>query len=179
MKIAVPLLTICLSSTVLTACQSVPIEHSTSKFTLTSSDIYPNRPLSTSQVANTFGCNGGNQSPKLTWHNAPSTTKSYAITLYDPDAPTGSGFWHWMVVNIPATQTNLTDNGLTLTNDAGFNGFLGACPSVGQKHRYIFTVYALDTPKLDITATTPNAVARFMLNQHVISQAKIETYYAR
>ena len=162
----------------LTGCQSLPATQS--DFKLTSSDIADHEPLMMKQVANTFGCDGGNQSPSLSWSNAPKGTKSFAISMYDPDAPTGSGFWHWLVVNIPSQQRSFDGNsGLTLMNDAGIEGYIGACPPQGQRHRYLITLYALDTDKLTVNSKTPNAVARFMLNQHVIAKTTIMTIYAR
>lgn len=163
----------------LTGCQSVP-NHPISNFTLSSPDISPNQAFTIKQVANSFGCNGNNQPPKLSWSNAPQGAKSFAISMYDPDAPTGSGFWHWLVVNIPNNQRVFEGkSGVTLSNDTGVADYLGACPPVGQTHRYQITIYALDADKLDIDAKTPNAVARFILNQHIIAKTSINATYAR
>jgi Raf kinase inhibitor-like YbhB/YbcL family protein len=105
------------------------------------------------------GCGGENQSPQLTWHDAPPATRSFACTCFDPDAPTGSGFWHWLAWDIPATTTSLALGaatgerptvGKTGYNDFGERGYCGPCPPQGDKpHRYVFTVYALDVPSLE------------------------------
>src|SRR5437762_14224042 len=124
-------------------------------FTLTSPTVKPNSMLTEAQVFNGFGCSGKNVSPALKWSGAPKDTKSFAVTVYDPDAPTGSGWWHWTVYNIPPTAMALpagasaarglpagTVEGVT---DFGKPGYGGACPPKGDKpHRYFFTVYALN-----------------------------------
>lgn len=162
----------------LAGCQTIP--STSSSFRLSSPDVKNNQTLTVNQVANTFGCHGNNQPPKLSWANAPGTTKSFAVSMYDPDAPTGSGFWHWLVVNIPKTKNTFDSHiGLAVTNDAGSIGYLGACPPEGQQHRYQITVYALDVENLPVDAKSTNAVARFMLNQHVIAKTTITGLYAR
>ncbi len=112
-----------------------------------------------------FGCNGENLSPQLLWSGAPQGTKSFAITVYDPDAPTGSGWWHWQIVNIPVSTIEILrgagdinrdiapKNSIQIENDFGFHGFGGACPPVGNKpHRYQFTIHALSVENLDVAA---------------------------
>jgi len=156
-------------------------------FTLTSSDL--GGQLSKTQEFNGFGCNGQNVSPELSWKEAPKGTKSFALTVYDPDAPTGSGWWHWVVVNIPATVTKLASaasgkampkGALEVMNDYGTAGFGGACPPKGDKpHRYVITVYALDVEKLDLKADTNAPVAGFMINAHTLGKASIISYYGR
>lgn len=159
-------------------------------FTLDSEDI--SGQLSEHQVYNAFGCSGNNISPHLSWHNAPRNTKSFAVTVYDPDAPSGSGWWHWLIFDIPEDITWLPRNaGDLMSNlaplssiqsitDFGMPGFGGACPPVGDKaHGYIFTVYALDIAKLGLTPNTPAAMVGFMLNQHTISKASLIAYYER
>ncbi len=136
-----------------------------------------------------FGCEGGNRSPELAWSGAPQGTKSYAITAYDPDAPTGSGWWHWNVVNIPATTTGLEggasgsarlpSGALELKNDYGATGFGGACPPPGEVHRYIFTVHALSTEKLDLPDNPSNALAGFMIGANTLATARITAIYHR
>lgn len=164
----------------LTGCQSVPIKDFHSSFALSSPDIANHQSFSIKQVANSFGCDGGNQPPKLSWSNSPQGAKSFAISMYDLDAPTGSGFWHWLVVNIPNNQRIFdSQSGIILSNDAGFAGYLGACPPIGQTHHYQITLYALDTDSLDVDSKTPNAVARFMLNQHIIAKTSINAIYSR
>ena len=144
------------------------------------------------QVYSGFGCTGKNISPQLTWMNAPKNAKSFAITVYDPDAPTGSGWWHWVIFNIPADTAGLvTDAGNPQKNlapkgsvqsmtDYGKPGFGGACPPQGDKpHRYIFTVFALDVPKLDLDEKANAALVGFMLNGHAIEKASLISYYGR
>jgi len=156
-------------------------------FTLTSSDL--GGQLTKVQEFNGFGCNGQNVSPQLSWEHAPKGTKSFAITVYDPDAPTGSGWWHWVAVNIPANVTSIPAGAsgklmpkgtLETMNDFGSMGFGGACPPKGDKpHRYIFTVYALDVDKLPVKADTKPPVVGYQINAHSISKASIVSYYQR
>ena len=137
-----------------------------------------------------FGCKGKNMSPELHWKNPPKGTKSFAITVYDPDAPTGSGWWHWLVVNIPADVTKIASNAssthtlpkgaVETMTDYSFSGFGGACPPKGDGvHTYIFTVYALDVEKLEVTAKSDSALVGFMINAHTIQKATIISYYQR
>lgn len=157
-------------------------------FALYSQDLGVN--LTQSQVFSGFGCKGKNLSPALTWGNAPSNTKSFAVTVYDPDAPTGSGWWHWLIFNIPAdvqalkadagrVEANLAPTGsIQSLTDFGKPGFGGACPPRGDKvHRYIFTVYALNTVKLNLTAETKPATVESALNNHAIAKAYIISHY--
>jgi hypothetical protein len=161
-------------------------------FTLTSADIKPNGTLDKKFEANTFGCNGENKSPALKWSGAPKDTKSFVVTVYDPDAPTGSGFWHWFVYNIPASVTELPANagaqgGANLPKGAAMNridygvaAWGGACPPEGDKpHRYVFTVYALKVDKLDLPPDATAAVAGFMTNASKIAQASFTAKYGR
>lgn len=157
-------------------------------FTLESKDLKGQ--LSKVQEFNGFGCNGQNVSPELHWRNAPKGTKSFALTVYDPDAPTGSGWWHWLVVNIPVSANTIdadasAKHGLpkgaveTMT-DYGTAAFGGACPPKGDKaHRYVFTVHALDVEKLDLSAKSDSAVVGYMINAHTIQKASILSYYKR
>jgi hypothetical protein len=142
--------------------------------------------------ANVFGCNGENRSPALKWSAGPKDTKSYAVTMYDPDAPTGSGFWHWSVINIPANVTELKPDAGNASNanlppgarqvriDYGVAAFGGTCPPPGDKpHRYIFTVYALKTDKLDIPADATAALAGFMIHANTIASGTFTAKYGR
>ncbi len=131
--------------------------------TVTSHEVAPGQTIAAAQVYDRGGCTGGNISPSLSWTGAPPATKSFAITVYDPDAPNGGkGWWHWIVYDIPAQVSNLPagagtpDRNLLPTgarngpNDFGTPGYGGPCPPKGNKpHRYIFTVYALDVASLD------------------------------
>lgn len=161
-------------------------------FTLKSSDIAANATLGNAQVFNGFGCSGGNISPQLSWSGAPAGTQSYALTVYDPDAPTGSGWWHWVVINIPATTNSLAKGAGTadgkamptgsqqVRTDFGTRGFGGACPPVGDKpHRYIFTLFALKTAKLDVATDATAALAGYMINGNLLAKTSFTAYYGR
>lgn len=151
-------------------------------FTLTSPDIAEGQQLSSDFVFQGFGCEGGNVAPTLEWSGAPEGTESFAITVYDPDAPTGSGWWHWFAFNIPAEVTSLPGGGevpgVQLTNDYGATGFGGACPPPGEVHRYEFTVHALGTT-LEIDGSVSNALAGFMVNANSIASSSITAVYNR
>ncbi|WP_122468821.1 YbhB/YbcL family Raf kinase inhibitor-like protein [Brevundimonas lutea] len=152
-------------------------------FTLTSDDFTDGATLPDDQVQAK-----GNRSPHLRWSGAPEGTKSFAITLYDPDAPTGSGFWHWTVANIPTDVTELSagaspdgdmpKGAIQGRTDFGKPGFGGAAPPPGHgPHRYIFTVFAVDTDKLDVTADDSGAVFGFNLHFHTMAKASITGVY--
>lgn len=141
---------------------------------------------------NGFGCIGDNESPQLSWKNAPKGTQSFAITMYDPDAPTGSGWWHWVVFDIPATTSALPKNfGNTNLNfapkeaiqsitDYGSKGFGGPCPPKGHGlHQYIITIYALKTKTLGLDENTNPAVVGYYLWNNTLAKASIVTYYQR
>jgi Raf kinase inhibitor-like YbhB/YbcL family protein len=154
-------------------------------FSVTSMDIAEGKPLPTAQLSGIFGVKGGQDiSPQLSWSGAPAGTKSYVITVYDPDAPTGSGFWHWAVANIPATVTELPagagDNtgaglppgAIQLPNDARVARYIGAAPPAGHgPHRYFFVVYALDVENIGIAADATPALLGFMMSQHTLGRA--------
>ena len=133
--------------------------------TLSSSDMQGQ--LSINQVFNGFGCSGKNISPALFWKNAPKETKSFAITMYDKDAPTGSGWWHWVVFNIPNTTHEIKSNAshhlakgiIESVTDFGSNGFGGACPPKGDgAHSYETTIYALDVDRLNLNEKSSPAL---------------------
>ena len=150
-------------------------------FTLTSPDIAEGQQLSSDFVFQGFGCEGGNVAPTLAWSGAPEGTESFAVTVYDPDAPTGSGWWHWFAFNIPADVSELTSGdvaGVQLTNDYGAQGFGGACPPTGEVHRYEFTVHALGTT-LEIDNSVSNALAGFMVNANSLASSTITAVYNR
>jgi len=162
-----------------------------SAFRLQSPTVAPNSTLSNDQVYSGFGCSGKNISPALSWSGAPSGTKSFAVTLYDPDAPTGSGWWHWVVYNIPATVSGLPagagNAGGTLPagalqghTDFGTPGFGGACPPVGAKpHRYIFSVYALKTDRIDVPDEASAAMVGYMIHTNSLAKASVTAHYGR
>ena len=139
-----------------------------------------------------FGCAGGNKSPHLKWSGAPDGTKSFAITCYDPDAPTGSGFWHWVVVNIPADVTELKlDAGnpaasllpkgaLQTRTDFGKPGYGGPCPPEGHgPHRYVFTVFAVKEASLPVAADTSAAIVGFQLHFNTLERATLTGKFQR
>lgn len=158
-------------------------------FELTSTSLSEGQQLSLSLVFKGFGCEGGNRSPQLAWSGAPAGTKSFAVTAYDPDAPTGSGWWHWNVVNIPASIVSLQEGASgqetmpkaaqELTNDYGAKGFGGACPPPGEVHRYVFTVHALSTERLDLPENSSNALAGYMIGANTLAKAHITAVYNR
>ena len=161
-------------------------------FSLSSPVLAPNEPLKNQQVFNGFGCSGENISPELHWKNIPVGTKSFAMTVYDPDAPSGSGWWHWVVFNLPAETTKLPLNAGSIDKhlmpngaiqsrtDFGTAGFGGACPPAGDKpHRYQFTIYALKTDKLPLDSMSPAAMVGFYIHQNLIEKATIEVKYGR
>jgi Raf kinase inhibitor-like YbhB/YbcL family protein len=161
------------------------------KFTLTSKDVKPGGTLTDQQVFNGFGCSGANVSPELSWKGAPAGTKSFVVTVYDPDAPTGSGWWHWVVYDIPATATGLPqgagsgkaplpEGAKEGRTDFGAPGFGGACPPPGDKpHRYVFTVYALKTDKLPVPADASPAMVGYMTRANSLGSASFTATYAR
>lgn len=143
--------------------------------------------LNMDMVAHGNGCVGQDLSPALQWRNIPKNAKSLVITMYDPDAPTGSGFWHWVAYNVPTNldglqqgvSRHLTNSALELKNDAGTQGYHGACPPIGdQSHRYIITLYALNTV-LDVPNSVSPAVLGFNLNGKVIEKTQIIGFYGR
>ena len=164
-----------------------------SNFTMTSPELKEQGTLHKSHEFNGFDGNGENLSPALQWQGAPEGTQSFAVTLYDPDAPTGSGFWHWVAYDIPAhvnqlpqgagivDSVKLAGGGLQAQNDYGALGFGGPCPPRGDKpHRYIFTVYALRVPTLGLPASgVTNAVTRFMIHQNSFASATLVSHYQR
>lgn len=139
--------------------------------------------LSDNQVFNGFGYSGKNESPEIIWSGIPEGTKSFAITAYDPDAPTGSGWWHWIVYNIPVDITSLSegagvDGGKLLPkgavmgrNDFGLKAYGGACPPPGRQHRYIFTVHALRADKIEVSEDASAAMIGFHLTSNCIDKA--------
>lgn len=159
------------------------------KFTLSSTDIAAGKHMKKAQEFNGFGCTGDDLSPQLSWSGAPAGTVAYAITAYDPDAPTGSGWWHWQLINIPADVTSLaTGAGKAdkapkgsqhIENDYGVAGFGGACPPQGHGvHHYKFTVYAL-SKKLELPANASGALTGYMVNANSLGSASIEALYKR
>jgi hypothetical protein len=156
-------------------------------FQVTSTDVTDGRPLATPQVSGVMGAGGEDRSPQLSWSGFPEGTRSFAITVYDPDAPTHSGFWHWAVANIPVSVTELpggaSDGGLPegavqLRNDAGFAGFVGAAPPAGHgPHRYFITVHAVDVERLEVTPDASPAYLGFNLFSHTLGRGVLVGTY--
>jgi hypothetical protein len=157
-------------------------------FTLTSQSVTDGQPLAKPQVSGIMGAGGEDVSPQLSWSGFPDGTRSFAVTVYDPDAPTASGFWHWAVANLPADVTELAEgagdgsdlpgDALTLVNDAGLRRYLGAAPPAGHgAHRYYIAVHAVDTDKLDLPEDASPAYLGFNLFQHAIARAVIHATY--
>jgi Raf kinase inhibitor-like YbhB/YbcL family protein len=161
-------------------------------FTVTSDDMADGRKLSEAQVYNGFGVSGGNASPHLRWEGAPAETAGYVVTCYDPDAPTGSGFWHWVLYDIPADVTELPrgagsgsmdglPKGAThVRNDYGTKDFGGAAPPEGHgDHRYVFAVHALGVDHLDINSDVSPAIVGFMTTFNTLARAVMIPVYGR
>lgn len=143
-------------------------------------------------VANVLGCAGGNVSPALAWRDPPTGTKSFAVTMFDPDAPTGSGFWHWIVSNIPPGVTSLPESAgspggrgmparaVQSRGDAGASHYVGPCPPPGdQAHRYVITVYAMKVPKLRVDARSSGAAVISALHAETIAKASLTYRFGR
>jgi Raf kinase inhibitor-like YbhB/YbcL family protein len=161
-------------------------------FQLTSADIGPDKPLAQDFVFSGYGCTGGNLSPALQWSGAPQGTKSYAVALFDPDAMQGRGFWHWLMVNIPANVTSLSrdagkNDGSKLPSGAaqirnGFRvvGYSGSCPpAADEPHGYVMTVYALKVSALELAAdaTSPSMLAAIEANS--LGKASLVYHFGR
>ncbi len=157
-------------------------------FRLVSSELTEAGVLPKAQVFNAMGFDGGNISPQLAWENAPQGTKSFVVTMYDPDAPTGSGWWHWIVVDIPASakelasaagsgQAGLPAGASQTRNDFGFAGYGGAAPPPGSTHHYIFTINALSVEKLELDPLASGAMVGFMIYMHSLGKATLTVTY--
>lgn len=153
--------------------------------TLSSTDIANGKFMSKAEEFAGFGCSGGNRSPQLSWSGAPKGTAAFAIMVHDPDAPTGSGWWHWQLVNIPQDVTSLPAGAAApvgsqpMNNDYGAKGFGGACPPPKHGvHRYQFTVYAL-SQKLELPENASGALTGYMVKAHALDSSTIEALYQR
>jgi len=169
-----------------------PYEHlpPVPSFTVTSTDVADGEVLPMRCVSGVMGAGGEDRSPQLSWSGFPEGTRSFAVTVYDPDAPTASGFWHWAVANIPASVTELAssagdkdapqlpEGAVQLRNDGGFAGYVGAAPPSGHgAHRYFVVVHAVDTERLDFTPDTTPAVLGFNLFSHTLARATMVVTY--
>jgi len=165
---------------------------SAADFQLTSSDIGPDKPLAQDFVFSGFGCTGGNQSPALSWSGAPQGTKSYAVALFDPDAMQGRGFWHWLMVNIPASTTSLSrdagkNDGSKLPGGAaqirnGFRvvGYSGSCPPpADEPHGYVMSVYALKVTTLEVPADANSPTMLAAIEANSLGKASLTYHFGR
>ena len=179
-------------SVLLIACLVSPAFSEQGKFTLISPDVPKKGQMKEAQVFSGFGCSGQNRSPALAWKNFPHETKSFALMVHDPDAPTGSGWWHWVVYNIPAKVSSLPPDagkadgsllpqGAVQSNtDFGSQGYGGPCPPKGDKpHRYVFTIFALKVEKLQLPPNASGAMVGFVVRQNAIVKASLTGYYGR
>ena len=160
-------------------------------FVLTSPDIAQGRTIAAAQVFNSFGCNGQNTSPALNWSHAPEGTQSFALLVHDPDAPTGSGWWHWLVYNMPAATNSLPagagdpkmrllpSGALQGRTDFGTYMYGGPCPPPGKLHHYHFRLYALKVPKLDVPGDATAAFIAFNVHANALAETQITATYSR
>jgi Raf kinase inhibitor-like YbhB/YbcL family protein len=158
---------------------------------LTSPDIAQGGTIKAAQVYKGFGCDGGNRSPALAWSGAPAGTKSFAVTMYDPDAPTGSGWWHWVIYDIPPNVTGLAEGAgnpyspaaprgsVEGRTDFGTTAYGGPCPPPGPAHHYILTVYALNVPRLSVPNNASAALIGFTIHAHTLAKGILTGLYGR
>jgi Raf kinase inhibitor-like YbhB/YbcL family protein len=181
-----------LSSFVALLALAAPDARGAQAFTVKSPDIAEGKTIDMKHVYDSFGCTGGNLSPELVWTDPPAGTKSFAVLMHDPDAPTGgAGFWHWLVVDIPASARglkqgagdasgkNLPQGAHHLETDFGEKAYGGPCPPPGAPHRYIVTVYALDIEKLGDAGKGRTAIAGFTINAHALAKASVTGLFGR
>jgi Raf kinase inhibitor-like YbhB/YbcL family protein len=161
-------------------------------FTLSSTDIHSGGSIPAAYIYDQAGCSGGNRSPELQWTGAPEETRSFALTVFDPDERvTGSGWWHWIVYNLPASTNHIARGAGTLQSkllpsgtvqgrsDLGTAAYHGPCPAAGESHRYVFTIYALKADKLPVEPDASAAMVRFVLNDLILGSATFSAIYAR
>lgn len=160
-------------------------------FTLTSKDVADGEPMDLAHAYDGMGAGGGNVSPQLSWEGFPAATQSFVVTCFDPDAPIPGGFWHWVLVDVPASVTEL-DSGaggrtgadlpagaFQVPNDMGERAYGGAAPPPGDRpHRYYFAVHALDVPQLGVDDQVTPAVVSFNVAFHALARAVIAPTYA-
>jgi hypothetical protein len=164
---------------------------SAAEFALTSETFANGERMKNAQVFNGFGCTGENISPQLSWSGVPAGTKSFALMVHDPDAPTGSGWWHWVLFNIPADVRTLAEGAgdpkaglipeaIQSRTDFGAPGYGGACPPEGHgDHRYQFKLYALKVEQLPLDENSPSAMVGFYVNSNKLAEAQLEVLYGR
>lgn len=178
---------------VVAAAALLPLAARAQAFSLASADIPARQPIAQAFAFNGFGCTGRNVSPELSWHGAPAGTKSFAVMVHDPDAVTGgAGFWHWVVIDLPASVRGLPqDAGASgkqplpqgareIATDFGVPGWGGPCPPAGDRpHHYRFTVYALGVERLELPANATASLAGFMVNANSLGKASFTATYGR
>ncbi len=159
------------------------------KFTLTSPDIAPGGPIANAQVYNRYGCMGDNISPALSWSHAPAGTRSFALLVHDPDAATGSGWWHWVLYNLPANtsslpagagdvkKTALPPGAVQGRTDFGTADYGGPCPPPGAPHRYHFRLYALKVAQLDLPGEASAALVETTVRAQALGSAELTGIY--
>ena len=171
---------------------ALPLAAQAVNFTIESPDVKPARTIPEVHVFNGFGCVGANLSPALSWRHPPKGTRSFAVTAYDPEAPTGSGWWHWVVFNLPAETRELAAGAgdpaadkmpagaVQSRTDFGKSGWGGPCPPQGDRpHRYVITVHALKVDKIELDENAPAAMVGFMINANRLAKASITAFYGR
>jgi Raf kinase inhibitor-like YbhB/YbcL family protein len=173
------------------AAAAIAADQPLAKFTLTSPDIAAGGRIAAAQVFSGFGCQGANLSPALSWSNAPTGTQSFALLVHDPDAPTGSGWWHWLIYNIPPSVTSLAagagdakkgllpQGAVQGRSDFGTPGYGGPCPPPGKPHHYFFRLYALKVPKLDLPADASAALIGFNVHAQSLGSTELVGLYGR
>jgi Raf kinase inhibitor-like YbhB/YbcL family protein len=175
--------------TVALAAMSIALAHAGEKFSISSADFSDGGKVGSSQVFNESGCNGANRSPSLTWRNAPAGTRSFAVTIFDRDAP-GRGWWHWAVANLPATATSLPENAsasgalrklgaIEARNDFSIDGYGGPCPPPGNPHHYVVTVYALRVDTLPLAQGRPAQLFDREISGSTLGSAQLTVTYGR
>jgi Raf kinase inhibitor-like YbhB/YbcL family protein len=163
-----------------------------STFRVSSRSLEEGQTIPPAQRSDRLGAGGRDESPQLSWSGAPEGTRSYAVTVFDPDAPGAGGYWHWAVVDLPADVTSLPEGAgaedgpqlppaaLQLKNDAGFHGYVGAAPPPGHgPHRYLMTVHALDVEQSGVDSRTSPASLESRLSDHVLAKATLTGVYER
>jgi Raf kinase inhibitor-like YbhB/YbcL family protein len=183
------LLTVFCAAMVSNAPRAVAEVIAAAPFTLTSTDLRPNQQMPLVLVFDQSDCKGGNRSPQLSWRGAPAATQSFAVTIFDPDAP-GRGWWHWAVAGIPANVSQLPSNAsasgvlrkmgaVESRNDFDVDGYAGPCPPPGKPHRYIVTVYALNSSDLRLRQSSPSLMFEHEIRTTTIASAQLVVTYGR
>ena len=187
--LAIPIVIAAFAPCIFAGAQLPTASSARTPFRLSSPDLVANGRITEKHIYNGFGCSGQNSSPQLVWAGVPAGTKSLAVTVYDPDAPTGSGWWHWVVYDIPpsvralparAAQGAMPRGAVQGMTDFGTKGYGGPCPPVGDPpHRYVFTLYALKVAHLDVPATATAAFVGFNIHANMIAKTSFTVPFGR